>query len=206
VSSPGWPADLSDGSVRVRPLRRRDARAWSEVRTRNMEWLAPWESTLPYTLGDGGAIGPAAYRAMVSQLRRQARHGMALPFAVEYAGRFVGQVTVSTIIRGSLQSASIGYWVDQRVAGQGIIPTAVALVVDHCFRDVGLHRVELNVRPENQRSRRVAEKLGFRDEGLRSKYLHIDRGWRDHVCYALTVDDVPGGVLRGYRAAQKAQQ
>jgi len=69
-----------------------------------------------------------------------------------------------------------------------------------------LHRVELNIRPENTRSRRVAEKLGFRDEGLRLRYLHIDRGWRDHLCYALTVEEVPRGVLRGYRASQAAQQ
>ena len=218
VRTPGWPTELVDGAISVRPLRRRDAGAWSEIRARNVEWLTPWESTLPYTVGDGGAAGPAAYRAMVGALRRQARAGTALPFAVDYAqpvgpterpsggGRFVGQVTVSTIIRGSLQSASVGYWVDQRVAGRGIIPVAVALVVDHCFHEVGLHRIELNVRPENMRSRRVAEKLGFRDEGLRSKYLHIDRAWRDHVCYALTVEDVPRGVLRGYRASQTAQQ
>ena len=190
----------------MRPLRRRDARAWSEVRSRNVEWLTPWESTLPYTIGDGGAAGPAAYRAMVGALRRQARAGTALPFAVEVEGRFVGQVTVSTIIRGSLQSGSVGYWVDQRVAGRGIMPVAVALVVDHCFREVGLHRIELNIRPENTRSRRVAEKLGFHDEGVRAKYLHIDRAWRDHVCYALTVEDVPRGVLRGYLASQTAQQ
>jgi ribosomal-protein-alanine N-acetyltransferase len=176
------------------------------LRARNIQWLAPWESTLPYTVGDGGAAGPAAYRLMVRTLRRQAKRGTALPFAVDYDDRFVGQVTVSTIIRGSLQSASIGYWVDQTLAGRGIIPTAVALVVDHCFAEVGLHRVELNVRPENARSRRVAEKLGFHDEGLRSRYLHIDRAWRDHVCYALTVEDVPWGVLRAYRESQTAQQ
>ena len=60
----------------------------------------------------------------------------------------------------------------------------------------GLHRVELNVRPENERSRRVAGKVGFREEGLRRRYLHIDGGWRDHICYALTVDESSGGVLR----------
>jgi ribosomal-protein-alanine N-acetyltransferase len=206
VRTPGWPAELLDGGIRVRPLRRRDARAWSEIRARNVEWLTPWESTLPYTVGDGGAAGPAAYRAMVGALRRQARAGTALPFAVDLDGHFVGQVTVSTIIRGSLQSASVGYWVDQRVAGRGIIPVAVALVVDHCFHEVGLHRIELNIRPENTRSRRVAEKLGFRDEGIRAKYLHIDRAWRDHVCYALTVEDVPRGLLQGYRASQPAPQ
>ena len=99
--------------------------------------------------------------------------------------------------RGSARSAQIGYWVDKRVAGRGVIPTAVALAVDHCFFTVGLHRLEANIRPENTASRRVVEKLGFREEGIRRRHLHIDGAWRDHICYALTVEDVPGGPLAG---------
>src|SRR5436190_8513402 len=199
MSAPGWPADLSDGPVRLRPLRRRDGRAWCEVRNRNVEWLMPWESTLPDVPMLTVRADRPTYRGMLRSLRRQARAGSTLPFAIEYDGRLVGQVTVSAIVRGSLQSASVGYWVDQAVAGRGVGPTAVALVVDHCFGPVGLHRIELNVRPENVRSRRVAEKLGFREEGMRLRYLHIDRGWRDHLCYALTVQDRVGGVLRRHR-------
>jgi ribosomal-protein-alanine N-acetyltransferase len=128
---------------------------------------------------------------------RNAPRGVA-PGAIEYDGRFAGQLTVSSIVRGSLDSASVGYWLDQAVAGRGVAPTAVAMAVDHCFGPVGLHRIEVNVRPENTASRRVAEKLGFREEGLRLRYLHIDRDWRDHICFALTVEDVPGGLLRRY--------
>jgi ribosomal-protein-alanine N-acetyltransferase len=196
----GWPADLVDGPVRLRPLRRTDARAWCEVRNRNVDWLMPWESTLPHA--PNAAIGRAnlpTYRGMLRTLRRQARSGSTLPFALVYDGQLAGQVTVSAIMRGSLHSASVGYWLDQQIAGRGVGPVAVAMVIDHCFGPVGLHRIELNVRPENVRSRRVAEKLGFREEGIRLRYLHIDRAWRDHICYALTVEDVPGGVLRRYR-------
>jgi ribosomal-protein-alanine N-acetyltransferase len=199
MSARGWPADLTYGSVRLRPLRRRDARAWCELRRRNADWLAPWESTLPhvpFTAVD--SADPPLYRGMLRTLRHQARSGFALPFALDYDGRLVGQLTVSSIVRGSLQSASVGYWIDQAVAGHGIAPTAVALAVDHCFGPVGLHRIELNVRPENARSRRVAEKLGFREEGIRLRYLHIDRDWRDHLCFALTVEEVSGGLLRRF--------
>ena len=80
-------------------------------------------------------------------------------------------------------------------AGRGIIPTAVALATDHCFATVGLHRVEVNIRPENAASLRVVEKLGFRPEGLRPRYLHIDGDWRDHLSFALTADEVPEGLL-----------
>ena len=124
-----------------------------------------------------------------------------LPFVVTYDGRLVGQLTVGGITWGSLCSAHVGYWVDQRVAGRGVMPTAVALVVDHCFGAVGLHRVEVNIRPENAASLRVVEKLGFREEGTAPAYLHIDGAWRDHRSFALTAEEVPGGLLRRWHAA-----
>jgi ribosomal-protein-alanine N-acetyltransferase len=71
------------------------------------------------------------------------------------------------------------------------MPMAVAMAVDHCFAG-GLHRIEINIRPENQPSIRVVEKLGLRYEGLRERYLHIDGDWRDHVTYAVTVEELSG--------------
>ena len=134
-----------------------------------------------------------------------------MPFNVWYTDpqadgetRMVGQLNVAGISWGSLCSAHIGYWVDERVAGRGIIPTALALAVDHCFQAVGLHRVEVNIRPENGPSRRVAEKLGFREEGLRRAYLHIDGGWRDHIAYALTAPEVPEGMVDRWRRVQSS--
>ena len=124
-----------------------------------------------------------------------------MPFVVTYGGDLVGQLTVGGITWGSLRSAYIGYWVDEAVAGRGIMPTAVAMATAYCFA-LGLHRVEINIRPENTASRRVVEKLGFRPEGLRPKYLHIDGDWRDHLSFALTVDEVPGGLLPRWRASR----
>ena len=196
--TPGWPARLNDGPVGLRPLRLRDASAWREVRSRNASWLRPWEATVPLDNRDV----PHTYGAMVRRLRAEAREGRGLPFALTYEGRFVGQVTVGGIARGSLMSGYVGYWVDQAVAGRGIVPTAVALATDHCFAEVGLHRIEINIRPENAASLRVVEKLGFRPEGLRLRYLHIDGGWRDHLTFALCSDEVPGGLLARLRAGQ----
>lgn len=189
--SHGWPARLREGRIELRPLRLRDATAWREVRTRNARWLRPWEATLPLAEHDA----PTTYGAMVRRLRAEAREGRSLPFALSVDGGFAGQVTIGGIARGSLLSAYIGYWIDQRVAGRGIMPTAVAMATDHCFREVGLHRVEINIRPENTASLRVVEKLGFREEGLRERYLHIDGDWRDHLTFALCAEDVPDGLL-----------
>jgi ribosomal-protein-alanine N-acetyltransferase len=122
---------------------------------------------------------------------------------VTYDGELAGQLTVGGITYGSLCSAHIGYWVDSRVAGRGVMPTAVALAVDHCFRVLGLHRIEVNIRPENTASLRVVEKLGFREEGLRRSFLHISGAWRDHRSFALTVEDVPEGLLNRWHASQQ---
>jgi ribosomal-protein-alanine N-acetyltransferase len=193
-----WPATLRDGDVELRPFRMRDAGAWSEVRLANEAWLAPWEPSAPGEWAERYSV--SAFPPLLRQLRRHARSGTTLPFAVTYRGRLVGQATAGNIWRGSLSSCFLGYWIDGRYAGRGITPTAVALLADHCFGAARLHRVEANVRPENLASRRVVEKLGFREEGVRERYLHIDGAYRDHTCYALTIEEVPGGVLRRWHA------
>lgn len=199
----GWPAELADGRVGLRPLRLRDLGEWLAVRRRNAQWLAPWEATSP----DGSAFRErqtvGTFLAMLRSLRLQSRSGEALAFVVTYDRALVGQLTVGTVVRGALNSAYVGYWIDQRVAGRGLAPTALALVVDHCFGPVGLHRIEANIRPENLASRRVVEKLGFREEGLRLRYLNIAGAYRDHISYALTVEDVPEGLLTRWRETRR---
>jgi [ribosomal protein S5]-alanine N-acetyltransferase len=198
MSAPGWPARLAHGTVEVRPLRSRDVRAWCEVRVRNERWLAPWEGRPPTSPAASwrDRSSPAVFGAMLRAQRKEARAGRLLPFGVTVGGQLRGAVTVAGITRGAFDSASVGYWVDEAVAGRGVMPTALALVLDHCFGPVGLHRVEAAVRPENAASLRVVAKLGFRQEALHRRYLFIDEAWRDHVGFALLAEDVPGGVLR----------
>jgi [ribosomal protein S5]-alanine N-acetyltransferase len=199
-SAPGgthtWPVTLEHGDLVLRPLHRRDRAEWVALRDRNREWLQPWDATNP--------VPQSALRSfaeMVRVLHRSGREGTSLPWLIcvrtGVAGPPVmaGQLSVSSIIRGSALSASVGYWIDRARAGQGIVPTAVALATDYCFTELGLHRMEVNIRPENAASLRVVEKLGFRYEGLRRDYLHIDGAWRDHRSYALTAPEVPGGLL-----------
>jgi len=185
-----WPVWLTAGEVTLRPLAYRDARAWRAVRRRNAAWLKPWDATVP----PGADARPSSFRSLVWRLNRQARQGTTYPFAIEVAGRFVGQVTVNNVVRGSAQFASVGYWLDRDYAGRGIMPCAVAMVIDHCFFSAGLHRVEIAIRPENSNSLRVVEKLGLREVGYAPKYLHIDGAWRDHRIYAVTVEECPEGM------------
>ncbi len=195
---PGWPARLGpllvpDGAVGVRPVRLRDGGAWSAIRIRDQQHLAPWEPSMPGGWSQRHAAGEWPARWL--QLRSAGRRGAALPFAVTLDERFVGHVMVGNVIREPLLSAYVGYWVDESVGGRGVITAAVALVVDHCFRAVGLHRIEATVRPENVASLRVLAKLGFRQEGLFRRYLDVDGAWRDHLCFALTAEEPGRGGL-----------
>jgi ribosomal-protein-alanine N-acetyltransferase len=199
----GWPVtltepDLLDAPVALRPVRVSDARAWREIRVRNAAWLRPWEPSNPETPLYRSSIGP--YVSMVRTMRAEARRGQALPWVVTYGGDFAGQLTIGSVTWGSSRTGTIGYWIDESFAGYGIIPTALAMAVDHCFRVVGLHRLEASIRPENAASRRVVEKLGFREEGVRTRQLHINGQWRDHLCYAITAEEVTTGMLARWRS------
>ena len=185
-----WPVTvtarrLGGDPVILRPLRSRDRREWEDLRAENADWLRPWEATSPEPL-----ITRLAYRQLVRQFDREASNGRLQPFVIETEGRLVGQMHLFGIAWGSFRSASAGYWVAQSVAGRGIMPLALAAACDHAFIGLRLHRVEVNIRPENAASLRVVEKLGFRDEGLRPHYLHIAGQWRDHRSFALTTEDL----------------
>lgn len=198
----GWPAVLRHGEITLRPLRASDERAWRESRAVSVAWLAPWDATVP----PGSEPRPTSFRSMVRGMRRRAREGSTYPFALVVDGRFVGQVSVNNIVRGSGQFASVGYWIDQRYAGRGIMPRAVAMVIDHCLTTAALHRIEIAIRPENTNSLRVVEKLGLREVGFFPLFLHIDGAWRDHRIYAITVEEwPPGGLLERLEAGSGEQ-
>ena len=193
-----WPATLERGPVGLRPLTYRDRRQWAAVRARNSDWVRPWDATLP----PGATDAVSSFRGMVHSMRVAARAGTMLPFALTVDGQLRGQVTVGGIHLGSLRGGHVGYWIDRDAAGRGYTPLAVAMATDHCFAG-GLHRIEINIRPENAPSLRIVEKLGFRYEGLRERYLHIDGQWRDHLSFALTADEVDGSLADRFLSRQR---
>lgn len=189
--SPGWPVVLQHGAVGVRPLRRRDGRTWARLRAENVDWLGPWEATLPR---EGGQAS-TSYAGMIGTLRRRARLGQAMPFALTWNDEMVGLLTVNGITWGSARWANMGYWVAKSHAGRSITPTAVALVTDHLLTTTGLHRVEIAIRPENAASLRVVEKLGFTEIGVAPGFLHIAGSWRDHRVFQILAEDALDGLI-----------
>jgi ribosomal-protein-alanine N-acetyltransferase len=179
------------GAVTLRPLRRRDGAAWRTIRLRDEALIARWDATS--TLSWPERHSPALWRTHRALLVAAARRGEALPFVICVDGRFAGQLTLGGIQRGALQSGWVGYWVDSTVHGNGVATVAVALALAHGLGPVGLHRVEATIAPENAASRAVVGHLGMREEGLLRRYLDIAGAWRDHLLFAMTVEELPGG-------------
>ena len=195
---PGWPVHAGPlrvraGVVTLRSVRRRDGRAWSGLRLAEQDYLAPWEPTMEGRWSDNNTA--RAWPAMHSQLRRYASVGATIPAVIELDGQFCGQITIGGIVRGALHSGWIGYWVGRPFIGGGVATAALALGVDHALGAGALHRVDATVRPENQASRVVLDRCGFREEGLLKRYLHVDGAWRGHLLVARTREEHGRGVV-----------
>jgi ribosomal-protein-alanine N-acetyltransferase len=181
--------DIVGGRVLLRPLRVDDWDAWREVRLRCREWLERWEP-----LAEPGSIDPAlereAFRARCGAWDRQrhfdAAHGFGL-FLLD--GRLAGEISLGSVQRGPFQMGYVGYWIDQELAGRGLVPEGVVLIMRYGFESLRLHRLEAAIVPRNLASRRVAEKLGLRDEGTALRFLQIQGVYEDHVRFAITVEE-----------------
>ncbi|MDO4244301.1 MAG: GNAT family protein [Actinomyces sp.] len=173
--------------VVVRSVRRSDADPWRRLRLAEDTRLAPWEATLP----PGSPEGLRSFGSYVRHQGRAARRGESMALVIEVDGALAGQVAVAPISWGALCSASLGYWLGSDWEGRGVMSLAVAMVLDHLLGpEVGLHRVEINVRPENARSLALCRRLGLREEGLRRSYMHVDGAWADHVSFAVVAEEM----------------
>ncbi len=179
--------ELAGRRVRLRGLTEQDYPAWIEVRQRCHDWLVPWE---PRPAGAPPAPEDASSFGVRCGMRERERQlGTGFGFGIFVGERFAGEITLSSVQRGPFQQAFIGYWVDQQLAGQGLVPESVIVVLRFAFEMLGLHRVEIAIVPRNHASRRVVEKLGIRSEGVAIGYLEIDGRWEDHVRYAITSEE-----------------
>jgi [ribosomal protein S5]-alanine N-acetyltransferase len=105
------------------------------------------------------------------------------------AGELAGVVNISEIVRGRFRSGYLGYYGFAPYDGRGYMAAGLRAVVSKAFRKLGLHRLEANIQPGNENSRRLVQRLGFRMEGLSPRYLKIAGQWRDHERWAITAED-----------------
>jgi len=129
---------------------------------------------------------PKAFRAHLPQRGPQAKLSFFV-FTLE-SKALVGVVDLSEIVRGCFQSAYLGYFAMEPHAGRGLMRDGLAQVIDLAFGDMGLHRLEANIQPGNDASRRLVRALGFRQEGYSPRYLKVNRRWKDHERWAILAE------------------
>lgn len=207
---PGWPMPteavrLPDGArVRLRPVRARDGGEWRRQRLADEPKLRPVEPTVPG--GWAASHTASAWWSYFLSLRRLAFAGELIPLAVEVDGRFLGQLTIGSIQRGTVCEAWLGYWVFSPATGRGVATAATALGVDLAFGAVGLHRLTATFLPENPASGRVLTGNGFRVEGLLRRNIHIDGVWRDHYLAGLNREDFAVPAVERLRRAGRLRR
>jgi ribosomal-protein-alanine N-acetyltransferase len=164
----------------------RDYRQWTLLRGESRDFLAPWE---PAWASD--ELSRSAFRRRLRRYSREIRSDLAYPFLLFRSsdGALLGGCTISNVRRGVTQSAAIGYWIGKPFARQGCMFAALRIVLPFAFGPLGLHRVEAACIPENEASRKLLQKAGFREEGRALRYLQINGQWRDHLLFGLLEDE-----------------
>ena len=174
--------------ILLRPLVASDFPSWREVRRRNVDWLTKWEAAripgAPDVVEDRGA-----FEARCAARQRERMLGTGFGFGIFVAGEFAGEINLNSIQRGPFQNAYVGYWIDEKQAGNAYMSEAVALIAEFAFDELHLHRIQIAIIPRNGKSRRVVDKLGLREEGVAERYLEINGVWEDHCRYAMTVEE-----------------
>ncbi|PWI44295.1 GNAT family protein [Streptomyces sp. ICBB 8177] len=168
--------------VHIRPPRPSDVPAYAEAVLRSADHIGTWNPVEPDGLPD--------------LLRRQGPAMRSFLVIDDESGGIVGKCNVTNIVRARFGNGVLGYDSYLPFAGTGRMTEGMRLVVDRCFQDMpdglGLHRLEINVQPGNDRSIALAKRLGFRHEGFSPRMLYLKGAWRDHERFALTAEEWPG--------------
>jgi ribosomal-protein-alanine N-acetyltransferase len=177
------PIQLTD-DVTLRLIRIEDAASVAEAYVRNRAHLAPWDPERPEEF--------FTEQWQAAELPKQLANyaaGSMMPWVLIDGDRVVGKVTFSTVIRGPLQSAVLGYWLDADYNGKGIVSRAVAEIIRIARDEMGLHRIEAGTLVHNVASQRVLQKAGFEQFGLAPNYLKIGGKWQDHKLFQIILHD-----------------
>ena len=197
------PGEVATERLRLRIARAEMGEAMADFLRSNWEGhLARWSPPVGPAFFD-----PAFWRERLARAGEELAAGTAARFVLQAPGPasapVLGTCNYTNIVRGPFQACYLGYQIDRGHEGRGLMAEALRALNAFAFRELRLHRIMANYRPENARSARLLERLGFVREGLAKDYLFIDGAWRDHVLTALTNPgfdpaglDIPGRHAR----------
>jgi ribosomal-protein-serine acetyltransferase len=172
--------ELSDELV-LRSLEAQDARELYTVVEANRAHLSPW---MPWAAGQTLAGTEIFIRSAI----RQERDHDGFQLAVVERGDICGVVGYHRLDHEN-DTTSVGYWLTAERQGRGLMTRAVGQLVSYAFDELDMHRIELRAAPDNTRSRALAERLGFREEGLLREAERFGDEYRDLILYALLAGD-----------------
>ena len=179
---------LQGKRVMMRPLVPSDHVAWSEVRLRNGEWLSIWEPKRSEYISDP-ANDYQAFERRCAARDRERLAGTSYTLGLFIENTFAGEVNLNNVVRGAMQTGTVGYWIDRAHAGNGFVAEGVAVLTQFAFEELKLHRIEVCIIPRNINSKKVMDKLKFRLEGLAERFLEINGVWEDHLRYGFTIEE-----------------
>jgi ribosomal-protein-alanine N-acetyltransferase len=169
----------------MREIEAADAGPLAEAYRRNREHLEPWEPAREEEF-----FTERGQQAVIGASLTAIGQGQLVAWVLTHGEDIVGRMNLNNVVRGVLQSASLGYWVDVGHLGRGLASGAVELACVEARRR-GLHRVEAGTLLHNQASQRVLERCGFEHYGTAPSYLFIAGAWQDHRLYQRVLHDRP---------------
>ena len=177
---------LAGERIYLRPPKRKDAFKWQKLRLSSKEFLIPWEPSW-----DANSCSRRSYMRFLKNSYYLANMDRAYSFLIfeKEKNLLLGGINVGNVRRGVSQSAAIGYWVGKQYARKGYMYEALKILLPSLFIDLRLNRIEAATLEENNASRNLLVKIGFKKEGLLRQYLKINNKWRDHILYSYISDE-----------------
>jgi ribosomal-protein-alanine N-acetyltransferase len=191
LTFPGGQQPVIKGQgIYLRYPRIADYAVWAKLRGDSRDFLSPWE---PVWADDELTRG--AFRRRIKRYQKETRLDSAYVFFVlrESDDALLGGVTLSNVRRGVTQCCTLGYWIGAQFARKGYMTHAVKALVPFIFRTLGLHRIEAACLTDNDASKNLLARTGFRQEGLARRYLLINGAWADHLLFALLKEEAQLG-------------
>lgn len=184
--SSGAHVRLESESLLLRTPTERDWRSYAELRAASRAFLEPWEPTWP-----ADALTRESFQRRLTRYAADWRADAGYTFLIfrRPDEAVLGGVSLSNVRRGVAQAGTLGYWMGKPHAGKGQMTQALGLMLDFCFEELGLHRVEAACLPSNEPSRRLLRRCGFHEDGYARKYLKIRGEWHDHLLFSLLAED-----------------